>query len=148
VLALRHMLRNDGPGTYALDELAATLPLPPVARELLDLTGRWARERIPQRRPLGHGSWRREGRHGRTGHDAPLLLVAGTPGFGFRSGEVWAVHLGWSGDAALWAERLADGWAALGAAELLGPGELRLAPGDEYATPWLYAAWSDRGLEG
>jgi alpha-galactosidase len=148
VLALRHVLRNDGPGVYALDELAVTLPLPPVARELLDLTGRWARERIPQRRPLGHGSWRREGRHGRTGHDAPLLLVAGTPDFGFRSGEVWGVHLGWSGDSALWAERLADGWAALGAAELLGPGELRLAPGGEYATPWLYAAWSGRGLDG
>jgi alpha-galactosidase len=148
VLAVRHVVRNDGPGDYDLDELACTLPLPPVARELLDLSGRWSRERSPQRLPLGHGAWRRESRHGRTGHDAPLLLVAGTPGFGFRAGEVWGVHLGWSGDAALWAERLPDGWAALGAAELLGPGELRLAPGEEYATPWLYGAWSGRGLDG
>ena len=31
----------------------------------------------------------REGRHGRTGHDATLVLAAGSPGFGFRSGEVW-----------------------------------------------------------
>jgi alpha-galactosidase len=122
--------------------------VPGVAREVLDLTGRWCRERSPQRRPLGHGAWRREGRHGRTGHDAPLLLVAGTPGFGFRSGEVWGAHLGWSGDAATWAERLADGTAVLGAAELLQPGEVRLEPGAEYATPWLYAAYSDRGLDG
>jgi alpha-galactosidase len=148
VLAVRHVLRNDAPDPYALEELACTLPVPPLAREVLDFTGRWSRERSPQRRPLGHGAWRREGRRGRSGHDAPFVLVAGAPGFGFRSGEVWGVHLGWSGDAAVWAERLADGWAALGAAELLGPGEVRLAPGDEYATPWLYGAWSDRGLDG
>ena len=36
------------------------------------------------------GSRLRENRRGRTGHDAPLVLVAGTPGFGFRTGEVWA----------------------------------------------------------
>jgi alpha-galactosidase len=148
LLVLRHTVRNLGSGPYQLDELACVLPLPAVARELLDLTGRWCRERSPQRRPLGHGAWRREGRHGRTGHDAPLLLVAGTPGFGFRAGEVWGVHLGWSGNASTWAERLPDGTAVLGAAELLEPGELLLAPGEEYATPWLYAAWSDRGLDG
>ena len=33
---------------------------------------------------LGYGAWVREGRRGRTGHDAPLLLAAGHPGFGFR----------------------------------------------------------------
>ena len=91
------------------------------------------------------GSWLRQTRHGRTGHDAPLLLVAGTRGFGFRSGEVWGIHLGWSGDASWWAERLPDGSSVLGAAEL---GEVVLAPGEEYATPWLYAAWSDEGLDG
>jgi alpha-galactosidase len=148
LLAVRHALRNLGPGSYQLDELACVLPLPAVARELLDLTGRWCRERSPQRRLLGQGAWRREGRHGRTGHDAPLLLVAGTPGFGFRAGEVWGVHLAWSGNASAWAERLSDGTAVLGAAELLEPGELRLEPDEEYATPWLYAAWSDRGLDG
>ncbi|MFL5841083.1 MAG: alpha-galactosidase [Thermoleophilaceae bacterium] len=147
-LTLRHTLRNDGAEAYRLDELACVLPIPPVAREVLDLTGRWCRERTPQRRLLGFGTWLRESRHGRTGHDAPLMLVAGTPGFSFRSGEVWGVHLGWSGDASTWAERLPDGTAVLGAAELLGPGELVLEPGQEYATPWLYAAWSARGLDG
>jgi alpha-galactosidase len=148
LLALRHTLRNDGDAPYRLDELACVLPVPAVAREVLDLTGRWCRERSPQRRELGHGTWLRESRHGRTGHDATLMLVAGTPGFGFRTGEVWGVHLGWSGDASTWAERLPDGGAVLGAAELLGPGEVLLEPGQEYSTPWLYAAWSPRGLDG
>lgn len=92
----------------------------------------------------GLGSWLRETRHGRTGLDAMLLLVAGTPGSGWRAGEVWGVHLAWSGDAATWTERLPDGTSVLGASELLGPGEIILTPGEEYTTPWLSAAWSHR----
>ncbi len=33
-----------------------------------------------------------------------FFSMAGTPGFGFRSGEVWATHLAWSGDKTIWAE--------------------------------------------
>jgi alpha-galactosidase len=148
VLRLRHTLRNDRSEPFAVPELACVLPVPAVAGELLDLTGRWCRERHPQRRAFDQGTWLRQTRHGRTGHDAPLLLVAGTPGFSSRGGEVWGVHLGWSGNASWWAERLPDGSSTLGAAELFEPGELVLAPDEEYATPWLYAAWSDRGLDG
>ena len=128
LLRLRHSLRNGGDAGYRLDELACVLPIPEVATEVLDLTGRWCKERIPQRRPLHHGTWLREGRHGRTGHDATLLLVAGTPGFGFRSGEVWGIHLGWSGDHRHYAERNADGSAVLGASELA---TIVLQPGEE-----------------
>jgi alpha-galactosidase len=148
VLELRHRLRNDGAAPYAVSWLAATLPLPDRALEVLDLTGRWCRERIPQRHPLAQGAWVREARHGRPGHDATLVLAVGTPGFGFRSGEVWAGHLGWSGDTVHWAERGPDGHAGLGAAELLAASELVLAPGDEYAAPPLLAAYSAAGLDG
>jgi alpha-galactosidase len=148
VLELRHTLRNLGPGPYLVRQLAATLPLPARAVELLDLTGRWCRERIPQRHPLPQGAWVREGRHGRSGHDATLVLAAGTPGFGFRSGEVWGLHLGWSGDAVDWAERNPDGHAGMGAAELLGPSEIALEPGQAYTTPPLLAAYSAEGLDG
>jgi alpha-galactosidase len=148
VLETGHTLRNLGEGPYLVGQLAASLPLPARAVELLDLTGRWCRERIPQRHPLPHGAWVREGRHGRTGHDATLVLAAGTGGFGFRSGEVWGMHLAWSGDAVHWAERNPDGHAGLGAAELLGPSEVALAPGEAYATPPVYAAYSAEGLDG
>jgi alpha-galactosidase len=36
----------------------------------------------------------------------------------------------------------------IGGGELLLPGEVELAPGEEYATPFLYAAYSPRGLDG
>ncbi|WFE34530.1 alpha-galactosidase [Micromonospora sp. WMMD975] len=148
VLTLRHRVRNDGDGRYELRELTPVLPVPAVATELLDLTGRWCRERAPQRHPWPMGAWVREGRHGRTGHDATLLLVAGTPGFGFGHGEVWAVHPAWSGDHVTVAERRPTGEATLGGGELLAPGEIVLGPGEEYATPLLYAAWSADGLDG
>ncbi|MFF5181236.1 alpha-galactosidase [Micromonospora sp. NPDC000316] len=148
LLTVRHRLRNDGDGAYELRELTPVLPVPAVATELLDLTGRWCRERSPQRHPWQHGSWVREGRHGRTGHDATLLLVAGTAGFGFGHGEVWAVHTAWSGDHVTFAERHPTGESTLGGGELLAPGEIRLDPGDSYATPLLYAVWSDAGLDG
>ncbi|WP_091348733.1 alpha-galactosidase [Micromonospora rhizosphaerae] len=148
LLLLRHRLRNDGAGAYELRELAPVLPVPAVATELLDLTGRWCRERAPQRHPWPMGTWVREGRHGRTGHDATLLLVAGTAGFGFGHGEVWAVHTAWSGDHVTFAERRPTGESTLGGAELLTPGEIVLAAGEEYVTPLLYAVWSDAGLDG
>ncbi|WP_223987601.1 alpha-galactosidase [Arthrobacter sp. NicSoilB8] len=148
LLQLRHRLDNDGSGPYSLDELAAVLPLGRAATEILDLTGRWCRESHPQRLPLRQGTWVRSGRHGRTGHDASLLLAAGTPGFGNRHGQVWAVHLGWSGNHESFVDAAADGRTVIGASELLGPGEITLAANASYETPWLFAAYSAAGLDG
>ncbi len=150
LLRLRHTLRNEGDTPYTVNELLCTLPLPAQATELLDLSGRWSRERHPQRHPLPLGGWVRENRRGRTGHDATIGLLAGTPGFGSRHGEVWALHVGWSGNHQSYAERLpsASGAGVLGGGELLLPGEVILAPGAEYATPWVYAAYSRCGLDG
>ena len=148
VLEVAQSLRNAGDGDYLLAELAATLPIPARALETLDLTGRWCREHLPQRQHLNMGTWSREGRHGRTGHDSPLVLTAGTEGFGFGAGEVWGVHLAWSGDSTVWAERDPGGVSQIGAAELLAPSEVRLASGETYTAPRVYAAYSDRGLDG
>jgi alpha-galactosidase len=148
LLRARHTVRNDGADGYEVASLLVALPLPPQATELLDFSGRWSRERHPQRRPLGFGAWSREGRHGRTGHDATVGLLAGTGGFGFASGEVWAAHVAWSGDHVTYAESSPSGRALLGGGELLEPGEVVLAAGEEYATPWLCAAYSGAGIDG
>jgi alpha-galactosidase len=149
VLLVRHELRNGGTRAYALDRLGVVLPVPPEATELLDLTGRWCRERHPQRLPwAAQGTWTRDSRRGRTGHDATLLLMAGTAGFGNRHGHVHGVHLAWSGDQSSWAERRPDGRPVLGAAEQLGPGEVLLQPRESYRTPDVLAVFSDEGLDG
>jgi alpha-galactosidase len=148
VLEVEQSLLNDGGEDYLLAELAVTLPIPARALEVLDLTGRWCREHVPQRQHLNMGAWTSEGRRGRTGHDSALVLTAGTEGFGFGTGELWGVHLAWSGDSSFWAERNPVGVSQIGAAELLAPGEVRLAPGQTYVAPRVYAAYSDAGLDG
>jgi alpha-galactosidase len=146
VLRLRGTIGNDGLGDYALDELALALPVPSEASELLDLTGRHLRERSPQRQPFAVGTRVREGRRGRTGLDATLLLVAGASGFSFERGEVWGLHVAWSGNHRTYAERLSSGQRVLAGGELLLPGEITLSPGQGYSGPWLYAAYGD-GLD-
>ncbi|BBB02072.1 putative alpha-galactosidase [Actinacidiphila reveromycinica] len=140
------------PAPYDLAQAVTLLPVPRRAGEVLDFTGKWSRERSPQRRPLAHGTYAREVRRGKPGLDSPYLLAVGTPGFGFRSGEVWAVHVAWSGDQRFLVEQLPEGAgvhaAALGGGELLRAGEVRLAPGEGYRTPVSWYAWSADGLDG
>ena len=122
--------------------------MPGQATESLDTTGRWAREKHPQRRAIEQGTWVRSGRHGRTGHDATAVIAAGTTGFGWRSGEVWALHLGWSGNHEAFVDALPSGQTVIGAGELLEPGEVVLGPGQTYRTPTAYASYAADGLDG
>ncbi len=148
LLLVDSAVRNTGDAPYSLEQADVVLPVPAHATESLDTTGRWIREKHPQRRPIQQGTWVRSGRHGRTGHDATAVIAAGTAGFGSRHGEVWALHLGWSGDHESYVERTAGGDTVLGVGELLKPGEVVLEPGGEYRAPTVYAAWSDAGLDG
>jgi alpha-galactosidase len=149
------LTRQSGHGDeppYSLADVCTLLPLPGRAAEVLDFTGKWSRERAPQRRPLTSGSYMREVRRGRPGQDSPYLLVAGVPGFGFRTGEVWGLHVAWSGNQRYLIERLPEGAgvhaAVLGGGELLAPGEVSLRHGQSYQTPVCYFGWSGEGLDG
>ena len=147
LLHARTSVTNTADGDLHLSSVLTALPVPAHAGELLDLTGRWCKERTPQRHRWVQGTHRRDARHGRTGHDATLLMVAGTPGFGFGAGEVWAVHTAWSGNHTHYAERTPEGECLLGGGELLAPGEVVLAPGETYRSPWLLGSWSGAGLD-
>ncbi|WP_167132730.1 alpha-galactosidase [Paramicrobacterium chengjingii] len=140
LLRARAEVINTANSEYIVDRLVVTLPVPPVAGEILDQTGRWAKERIPQRRDIVVGTHLRESRRGRTGADAATVLVAGERAFGFQSGEVWGIHVGWSGNHVSYVERHNDGQTLLGGGELLLPGELTLAAGESYSTPWVYGS--------
>ncbi|MFN2319626.1 MAG: alpha-galactosidase [Dermatophilaceae bacterium] len=134
----RATVTNRESTTYEVDGLALALPLPSGYDEILDFTGRWGRERSPQRSHLGVGAHVRENRRGRTGADSAYVLHAGLPGFGFEGGSVRAVHTAWSGNHLHYAERLFTGESVIGGGELLLPGEIRLGKGESYASPWLY----------
>ncbi len=148
MLRTRSVLTNLGDTDYHVLALSTALPTGPAAAEIMDLSGRWCREQHPQRQLLRQGTWLREYRHGRTGHDSSVLTAVGSRGFSNRSGTVWATHLGHSGNHATLVEKGAAGPVRILNSELLSPGELTLAPGAEYATPWTYGAFSNEGLDG
>lgn len=140
--------RDITPDHFRLDALRLTLPVPDRACEVVDVQGRWIREYHLQRHHWQVGAIERSNRRGRTSFQDPPLLLAGDAGFSHESGQVWAIHLGWSGNSVMRAERTADGFAFLQAAEFLHPGEVTLAPGETYRTPVVYAAASTRGTNG
>ena len=145
LLRQRAAVTNAGE-PWRVETLELAVPVPSEATELLDFTGRWALERVPQRHPFGVGAWVRESRGGKPGLENTMLLLAGEEGFGFRSGRVWGIHVAWSGNQVAAAERVPADSRRLSGAELLLPDEVVLATGETYETPWLYASWGD-GLD-
>ncbi|NUT96292.1 MAG: alpha-galactosidase [Saccharothrix sp.] len=137
----RASVTNTGDSDFAVDALSVTLPVPTEAVEILDFAGRWTRERSPQRTRFTQGLRVRENRTGRTGFDSAYLMAAGTEGFGNRSGEIWAVHTAWSGNHRTFAERNRHAVSLLGSGELLLSGEVVLAPGETYRSPWQFGSY-------
>jgi alpha-galactosidase len=149
ILRQRCTLQNTGESDYFLTHLAAAvIPLPERASERLDFSGNWSHERTPQRAAIQQGTWLRESRHGRNGHDDAFLSLVGAPGFGFRHGEVWAFHLATSGDKRVAIDSQATGQRVIALGELLSPGEIYLAPGESYTSPWAMSAHSTEGMDG
>ena len=154
----RHTLTNAGREPYVVDSLDVVFPLPGRFGEVLDFTGRQTAERIPQRHRLGDGLWLREGRRGHTGHDSATVVAAGSPGSASAAARSPACtspgaetrSTAWSGCRARpchYAQRLRPGVTTIGGGELLLPGEITLAEGEPYTTPWVYLAASRAGLD-
>jgi alpha-galactosidase len=144
LLRTRFGVRNLGTAADDVDVVEALplLPVPVRASEILDFSGRWAHERIPQRHPVVRGTHARVSRRGRTGLDATTVLALGVAGFAADAGETWLCHVGFSGDHEHAVERT-DGFLAFRGGELLLPGEVRLKAGDEYVTPWIFGAYGE-----
>lgn len=150
LLVARSVLANRGDEPYELQWLAPlAVRLPETFAEAMTLEGRWAGEFQAARHPLRHQcQLERISRYGRTGHAGSPSLIVGEAGFDELSGRVMGFHLGWSGNHRVLVEVRRDGGRQVQLGEWLLPGEGRIAPGESMTTPWVYAAWSDRGLSG
>ncbi|MGN6220382.1 MAG: alpha-galactosidase [Microbacterium sp.] len=151
VVWMRHALRHDGGADAApidLDWLEASLPVPTTTDTLLTFDGRWTREKRPVATPMPAGATVRQTRRGRPGHDNPVAAIAGIGVPRWGAGELWGVHLAWSSDLTTRVDRVTDAVTLIGAGELLRPGEIRLAPGDEYAAPRAAFVHTSAGLDG
>lgn len=148
VLIQNASIKNIGKTNYVLNEFIHWLPLPREATQSLDFVGRWSSERNPQRREIGFGTWIRESREGRSGHNFSIANIALTAQTNFNSGDAWATSIAWSANSHYLIEKLFDGTCSTGAGELLLPGEIILAADEVYQAPALLSTYSSKGLDG
>jgi len=148
VLIQKATVKNIGNSDYVLNEFIYWLPLPREATQTLDFAGRWSNERQPQRRDIQIGTWVRESREGRSGHNFSIADIALTAQTSFQSGSAWATSIAWSGNSHYLVERGFDGQQSIGAGELLLAGEVILKGNESYEAPALFAVYSSQGLDG
>ena len=148
VLIQKATVKNIGNSDYVLNEFIHWLPLPREATQTLDFAGRWSNERQPQLRDIQIGTWVRESREGRSGHNFSIADIALTAQTSFQSGSAWATSIAWSGNSHYLVERGFDGQQSIGAGELLLAGEVILKGNESYEAPALFAVYSSQGLDG
>ncbi|PJG83070.1 alpha-galactosidase [Caviibacterium pharyngocola] len=146
VLKTRNKLRNLNEGTFTVNRLAVTMPLPEYADEVCSFYGRWVREFQPNRQTLKHGGFIQENRVGRTSHEYPPQIIVGENGFKEQSGSVWGFHLAWSGNHRIRADIDIRGRRTVQLEALYFPGEIQIEQNEEVATPWVYTTFAENGM--
>ena len=147
VLRIRSTLTNYGATPLDVnDMMTACLTVPDGMTDIIGFTGRWTQEFTQERVARNAATYLRENRSGRTSHFSyPAILLAATD-TNESTGEVYGFHLAFSGNHRVRVDSLTDGRVLVSLGALLLPGEVRLAPGETYASPEIVAAYSGQGL--
>jgi alpha-galactosidase len=147
VAAFEARLSNHGGTPFVVDWLAPPVIVPDRRYgEVLSFHGRWCAEFMTERLPVPVGAMLRENRRGRTSHDSFPGIILLTAETGEEQGACLGCHLGWSGNHRLLLEHLPNGDRQLQMGALFFGEEGRIEPGETMATPPLYVAWSEHGL--
>lgn len=142
-------LRNEGQKPLTISHMSTIcLPVPPHLSDIVGFSGRWAGEFRTERLQRFSGSWLRENRRGRTSHDSFPGVILCEAQTREQSGEACGVHLAWSGNHHLRVDTGNGGDVMASAGALLFPGEVILAPGEEFSSPPVVAGYSAQGLSG
>ncbi len=142
-------VRNTGakePVVYLTKALSACLDMDDRGFDMLTLHGSWARERIIQRRSLGKGRQGVFSERGETSHQEHPFLALLSPDATQTGGEVYAMHLVWSGN--FEAQAGVDQFDQVRAVMGVSPGHFcwKLAAGESFQAPEAVMVYSDRGL--
>jgi len=147
VLSIRTDLTNYGAAALDVTEvMTACLPVPEHMTEIIGFTGRWTQEFTQDRVQRSAGTCLRENRSGRTSHFSYPAMLLATSSTNETAGEAYGFHLAWSGNHRLRVDTLTDGRVLTSLGALLLPGEVRLAPGETFASPEIVAAYGADGL--
>ncbi|MDP9801669.1 alpha-galactosidase [Arcanobacterium wilhelmae] len=134
-------LTNTGAEPLEVVQLRLAFPVPSSASELLTFSGHHLRERAPIRSEFSQGLHSQQSWMGRPDFNSGFMTIAGTPGFGFTRGAVYASHVAWSGNVEHFALRTPYSAGLIGGSELLYPGEVVLEPGASYTSPRVYGGF-------
>ena len=149
VLQATTEIENTGTDSVWVDACyAPCIPLPMDYDHILGFEGRWGNEFQLHKSQRLLGAYVRENRRGRTSHDAFPGVLIHPKETNESSGDVYALHLGWSGNHYLRVEERSEGRAYAQLGELFFPGELQLRPGEKYLSPVLYGVHCNSGFSG
>lgn len=148
VVVLSMRVTNDGHSPLTVNSAHLCIPIGQQADELLTLGGRHAMEAVQQRTQWGRTKQLLENRSGRTSHEQLGVVFAGTPGFTEQTGDVWGVHVAWSGNFRLMCDGITDTRKTIHVGELLQPNEVVLHSGESYSSPDVVVSFSPDGLSG
>jgi alpha-galactosidase len=141
-------LINSASQTVQVIELASlALPLPSWASHCVRYSGRWAAEMQQRRSPIEQSETGGASHGGRPGFGGANWIRIESADAGQLHGQTIAAHLAWSGDHRLRLIRNMDGDAMLILAARFDPGEIMLAPGAHFTTPYALLAVSENGIE-
>lgn len=142
-------IENNGSQTLFLEKaLSLCLDLPDSDFDLLTLSGRWAQERTPYRRPIAPGSQGVRSRIGASSHTTSPFAALLRRDTTEEAGEVYAAAFVYSGNFQAEAHvDIADTTRLL--LGLDGDGfRWKLEPGQSFQTPEAVLTYSDQGLTG
>jgi len=146
VVSIRATLTNDSDEPLIVDGMRLSFPISDRAQEIITLGGRHAMEAVEHRSQWIRNIHTVENRTGRTSHENLGVIFVGTDGFREQSGEVWGIHLAWSGNYEIVCDGVTHGMRSIHIGELLTPGEVVLQPGESYSPPHVLLAHSTSGL--
>ena len=141
-------MKNLSAGALTISAAHFNLPLGDHATEVMTLGGRHAMEAVQQRTPWGRSKITVENHTGRTSHEQLGVAFAGTSGFTEQTGDVWGVHLAWSGNFRIMCDGVTDTRKTIQVGELLQPNEVVVPAAKSYAFPRVVVSYSRSGLSG
>ena len=149
IIARSACFENGGGEAVHIERaMSLSLDLPDAGYDMIQLSGSWARERIPEARRLVHGLQGVESLRGHSSHQHNPFIALKRPNTDEMSGEVMGFSLVYSGN--FLAQVQVDNYNVTRVLMGINPTwfDWKLAPGESFQTPEAVIVYSQDGLNG
>lgn len=149
VVARSVRVENAGEQEVFLEKvLSACIELPWENREIVTLSGSWARERSIDRRPIGHGRVEIGSKRGISSHQEHPFLAVCSEDAGENRGEVLGMSFVYSGGFKAEVERTQHDMLRVGMGVSDYDFSWKLGPGEAFQAPEVLLVYSSEGFGG